>query len=111
MNDNVKIKAEELIRTILDSDEYRNYEHYRQCLSENPELRDRVRTFRKTRVDVSYGGQSSREISDLLTSQYADILNNTIAAGYLNAELEVCRMIQNVNAIITGGLQLDLDFL
>ena len=39
------------------------------------------------------------------------MLNNTIAAGYLNAELEVCKMIQNVNSIITGGLQLDLDFL
>lgn len=111
MNDSVKGKAEELIRTILQSDEYKNYEHYRQCLMENLELRDRVRTFRKTRMDAMYSGQSSQEISDLLTSQYIDILNNTIAAGYLNAELEVCKMIQNVNSIIIGGVQLDLDFL
>lgn len=111
MNDSVKNKAEELIRTILESGEYKNYEYYRQCLRENPELLDRVTTFRKTRIDAMYGGQSSKEISDLLSNQYIDILNNTIAAGYLSAELEVCKMIQNVNDIITGGIQLDLDFM
>lgn len=111
MNDNVKFKAEELIRAVLDSEEYRNFDNYRNLLSENPELKDRVQTFRKTRLETGYSGRNDRNISDLLASQYVDILNNTVAAGYLNAELEVCKMMQQVNEILMGGLQLELDFL
>ena len=111
MNDNVKYKAAELIRTILESDEYRNFDKYRMLLSENHELKDRVQTFRRVRLEEEFSGKNGKEISNLLVSQYADILNNTIAAGYLNAELELCKMMQQVNAILTGGLQLELDFL
>ena len=111
MNEKVKFKAEELIRTILESEEYRNFDIYRQKLYETPELRDRVQTFRKARLEAEYSNKSGKEISNLLSSQYADILNNTVAANYLNCELQVCQMMQKVSDILTGGLQLELDFL
>lgn len=111
MNDNVKAKAEELIRAIRESDEYRTFEHNKMLLNQNPELSDRVRTFRKARIETEYSGRSGKEISDLLVSQYIDILNNTIAANYLNSELEVCRMVQCIDEILMGGIQLELDFL
>lgn len=111
MNDVVKGKAEELIRAILDSEEYRIYDSYRQQLHENPEFRDRVQTFRKARLEAEFSNKSGKEIAILLTSQYADILNNTVAANYLNYELQLCQMMQQINSILTGGLQLELDFL
>lgn len=111
MNNNVKEKAEELIRAILESEEYRTYDSYRQKLYETPELRDRVQNFRKTRFEADYANKSGKEISNLLTFQYIDILNNTVAANYLNSELQVCQMMQQVNSIVNGGLQLELDFL
>ena len=111
MNEHVKGKAEELIRAILDSEEYKTYESYKKMLAETPELKDRVQNFRKVRLEAQFSGNEGKEISNLLMSQYSDILNNTVSANYLNAELEVCKMIQVINSIIVGGVQLELDFL
>lgn len=111
MNDNVKGKTEELIRNILDSEEYQTFDIYRRLLNETPELKERVQTFRKARLEAQYSGKTGKEISNLLLSQYADILNNTVAANYLNSELVVCKMMQQINDILMGGLQLELDFL
>lgn len=111
MNEYVKGKAEELIRAILESEEYKTYESYKGMLAETPELRERVQSFRRVRMESQFSGNQGKEISDLLMSQYSDILKNTVSANYLNAELELCKMLQVINSIIVGGVQLELDFL
>lgn len=111
MNEVVKGKTEELIRAILNSEQYKEYESLKGMLAEMPELRERVQKFRKVRMESQFSGKEGKEIADLLISQYSDILNNTIAANYLNAELEVCKIMQEINQILLGGLDLELDFL
>ena len=111
MEDQVKGKTEELIHTLLDSEEYRTFDIYRRLLDETPELKERVQTFRKARIEASFSGKTGKEISSLLMSQYSDILNNTVAANYLNSELLVCKKIPGINEALVNSVQLELDFL
>lgn len=110
MNDDVKSKADDLVKTILDSEEYRSFIGYKELLNDNPLLKDRVQTFRKARIEAEFSGKSGKEITYLLTTQYADIMNNTVAAGYLNTELELCKLMQNINGILMEAIDLELDF-
>ena len=112
MTDAVKAKAEELKYTILNSEEYKNFDMYRRKLMENPELKDKVNEFRAMNVRMqiekaSVGGGDMQR----LASENMELLNNTLVREFLNAELILCRMMQKISSILISDLELELDFL
>ena len=112
MTDAVKAKAEELKYTILNSEEYKNFDMYRRKLLENPELKAKVNEFRALNVRMqieraSAGGGDMQRFA----SENIELLNNTLVRDFLNAELILCRMMQKINSILVSELELELDFL
>lgn len=112
MTDNVRAKAEELKEIILNSEEYRNYDMYRRLLNETPQLKARVNEFRAINVETQMSHDvENRNAMQELAYDYNDLLTNSVVREFLNAELILCKMMQQIDAILVGDLELELDFL
>lgn len=103
---------EELKQTILNSEEHRNYDMYRRLLSQTPELKQKVDEFRGAnfKMQTSTIGENKNAMQEL-AAQYNDILTNSVVREFLNAELILCRMMQQINLMLVADLELELDFL
>ncbi len=112
MTDSVRIKAEEFKQVLLESEEYQKYDVYRKMLNETPELKAKVNNFREANVRMQMDGraQDKNEVQRL-AAEYQDVLNNSVVREFLNAELILCKMVQQVNLMLVSDLELELDFL
>ena len=112
MTDSVRIKAEEFKQVLLESEEYQKYDVYRKLLNETPELKAKVNNFREANVRMQMDGraQDKNEVQRL-AAEYQDVLNNSVVREFLNAELILCKMVQQVNLMLVSDLELELDFL
>ena len=112
MTDAVKAKAEELKYTILNSEEYKNFDMYRRKLIEHPELMAKVNEFRAKNVRMQIEKASAGSVDmQRLAAENMELLNNTLVREFLNAELILCRMMQKISSILISDLELELDFL
>ncbi len=112
MTEPVRLKAEELKQTILASEEYHKYDMYRRLLNETPELKEKVNEFREANMLMQLGGPfKDREKAHQMGVEYTDILTNSVVREFLNAELILCKMLQQINVMLISELELELDFL
>ena len=105
-------KAEEISALILDSDAYRRFIMAKEKLDDNPEIAERVTEYRKKNFALQ-NGTSNNKIDELreLENEYGEVLKNTLIREFLNAELILCRTIQNINEIIAEKLDFEMDFI
>lgn len=112
MTDSVRMKAEEFKQTIMNSEEYHKFDVYRRLLNETPELKKRVNNFREANMLMQMDGKAqNREELQRLAGEYEDILTNSVVREFLNAELILCKMLQQVNVMLISDIELELDFL
>lgn len=112
MTDAVRVKLEEFKQTIMNSEEYHKFDMYRRLLNETPELKERVNSFRQENMTMQIEGKAqNREEVQRLAADYADVLTNSVVREFLNAELILCKMLQQVNVMLVSDLELELDFL
>lgn len=112
MTDSVRIKAEEFKQTLMNSEEYHKYDMYRRLLNETPELKNKVNIFREANMRIQLDGRAqNRDEVQRLAGEYQEVLNNSVVREFLNAELILCKMIQQVNIMLVSDLELELDFL
>lgn len=101
----------ELIRHILESEEYRHFCVLRDKVKEEPELRQEINDFRLHVFET----QNSLEPLDMYSEQlrlsrdYEEFRKNPLVNGFLLAELRVCRMVQKITEEIVESLDLDSD--
>ncbi len=112
MTDAVKAKAEELKYTILNSEEYKNFDMYRRKLHEHPELMEKVKHFRISNVCMQIEKAASGNVDvQRFASENIELLDNSLVRDFLNSELILCRMMQKINSILVSDIELELDFL
>lgn len=112
MTDAMRIKAEEFKQTIMDSEEYHKFDMYRRLLNETPDLKERVNEFRKANMSLQMEGKTQdREEVQRLGAEYSDVLTNSVVREFLNAELILCKMLQQINIMLISDIELELDFL
>ncbi len=112
MTDAVRIKAEEFKQTLMNSEEYHKFDVYRRLLNETPELKKKVNNFREANMLMQMDGRAqNRDEVQRLAGEYSDVLTNSVVREFLNAELILCKMIQQVNIMLVSDLELELDFL
>lgn len=112
MTDSVRIKAEEFKQTLMNSEEYHKYDMYRRLLNETPELKHKVNIFREANMRMQLDGRAqNKDEVQRLSNEYQDVLNHNVVKEFLNAELILCKMIQQVNIMLVSDLELELDFL
>lgn len=95
----VKQKAQELIKAMQDTEDYRNYVRLEQQLAEDPEMRDlreRINAYRLCLDRLQQSGEDVYDKVDAVEREYETLFRIPFVNAYLEAETAVCRMLQRV---------------
>lgn len=109
-DEEIKEKAGVLAGLIQNSETYRIYTEQKNRISRHPELYAQVNSYR----EENYKLQNSPQTEDLFDrvsafeKKYADFRNDPLVDEFLRAELALCRLMQEIENIIVGGLDFDL---
>lgn len=113
--DKISACAEELAKAILESEHYKKYLYYKEQLERDPQLYNLVNDIRRKNFLVQNTAEfSSEEASfeiEKFKDQYEFAKSNEIAFKFFEAELTLCRIIQEVNYKLINGLDFDISFL
>lgn len=104
----VENAVEQLIAEILSSDEYLAYDVQRNTVKKYPELKAQIDEFRERRflIQNSPDGNSMDKM-EAFEQEYSDFRENPLVNDFLAAELDFCRMMQQVNLQITEGVHFE----
>lgn len=112
MGDKVLDKTEELRDVILNSEEYQKYLHCKQELEKHEELYQKVTEFRGKNFELQITGKSANEeLVSMLLKEYGEVLAEAKVMAFMNAELILCKKLNQVHDILMEDLDLDLRFL
>lgn len=101
--------AMEFVRAVKDSREYREYALQLTKLKRQPGLYDRVNEFRQKNFMIQNmeDPDNLMDRMDELDREYEEIRENPIAEDFLEAETDFCRMMQEINMLVTKELDFD----
>ena len=101
------IATEALVNAVLATEEYRAYESELNKVKEFPELKEQIDDFRKRNFQM----QSSADIDfnklEQFEKEYAAFRENILVQDFLAAEVDLCRLIQDLNMRITAALNFE----
>ena len=96
-----------LLNSIQKSDVYRTYKKQEAILEKNPELVSRVEHFRSDnfRLQNEERGNLLQD-AEQLARESAELRRNPEVNAYLDAELALCRMMQQICKTLTDGIEI-----
>lgn len=96
-----------LLNSIQKSDVYRTYKKQEAILEKNPELASRVQHFRSDnfRLQNEERGNLLQD-AEQLARESAELRRNPEVNAYLDAELVLCRMMQQICKTLTDGIEI-----
>ncbi len=105
----IMIATKEFAETIRRSDTYQKYYFQREKLKRQPELYDKVYEFRQRNFDSLYHDLSAELIDrmEAFEKEYEKFRENPLVDDFLRAELAFCRMMQNVNELLTTEIDFE----
>lgn len=109
MKNRVDAALKELIGAILDSPEYREFEQQVAVMKDYPELKSQIDAFRQE----NFAFQHSTDPDELLdkvdefSGRYEEFRKNPMVESFLSAELDFCRMVQNINQEILEAVNFE----
>ena len=103
---NLDEAVEHLLTVIKETDEYQEYCIQREKVSKFPELKAQVDDFRRRNFQLQNSADSNDLFDRIETFQQEkeDLIEDPLINDFLTAELNFCRMMQDVNLRITDGL-------
>ncbi|MCI5901573.1 MAG: YlbF family regulator [Blautia sp.] len=99
-----------LIKTLMETEIYRQYTEQEQKLMENTELKERVDQFRKN----NYRLQQQAEKEDLpmileqLYAESRELRKDPQVNAYLDAELALCKLMQKIFLRVTDEMRMHI---
>lgn len=105
--DTIKDKVEELVAAIQESAEYQNFQAAGKRVKDVEGLEDRVREFcwKNYKLQNS-GAEDLYEQVEEFEEQYRGFRDNPVVSEYLECELRMCRMLQEINTRIMSAVDL-----
>lgn len=98
------------IEAIKNSDTYHEYVLQNERVRQVPGLKEKIDAYRKKNYEFqSYEGDDIFEKVDELEREMDEIKEDPLVRAYLAAELELCRMVQNINVSIAEAVDIDID--
>lgn len=103
----------ELAQAVLDSEEYRNYLKYSDELKKNADLYRQVNEMRRGNFDIQNNADAGDvfEAAENLRRQYQELRQIEGVRDFLNAEMSLGRMIQEIYRTVVQDICFDLDWL
>lgn len=105
----VETALKELIDAILDSPEYKKYDQQLAVMREHPDLKRQVDEFRHENFLMQRSAESDElfDKMDEFSKRYEDFRKNPMVEAFLGAELDFCRMIQDINEEIVEAVNFE----
>ena len=106
-------KADALVMAIRESNEYKDYHKYLALIKQNEELYNHVNEFRKRHFaiqnneSVRMGYAEYEELAELSR----ELRKNDLVSAFLDAEIGLGRLVQEVHQKLMTGIEFDGDFL
>ena len=96
---------------IRESDTYREYLDQREKIKKQPELYDKVNEFRQRNFDLQneYDSEDLFDRMEAFEQEYMKFRENPLVEDFLRAELAFCRMMQEVNILITAEIDFEYE--
>ena len=106
---NVYDMANNLAQEIRKSEEYMNYKMAKQALSLNVELKEKMQQFEKTRyeiqIEMMQTGKNDEEKYKKVQEMYAELIENSDAKKFFEAETRFNILVADVNKIIGEAIR------
>lgn len=88
--------------------EYAEYQRLRALVAEDPHLLARVKELMDKNFKLHQSDSTELfELMDALTNEYEDVINNELACDFMEAEVVLCRLVQELSYRVLDGLELD----
>lgn len=98
----------EFTERLKQTDEYRLYKKKRDRVREFPGLQEEINAYRKKNYMLQQSGEELFDRIDEFEREYEQFRANPVVEEYLQAELAVCRMLQNIYTQIAEAIDLDI---
>lgn len=91
------------------SDEYKNYVKAKEVVKADSELWRQINIYRKQRMELQQtaSGDEIYERIEAFENNYSELLSKESAREYLDAELALCRMIQELGLLIVDAVEFE----
>lgn len=103
---NLDKATDSFVAVLLETEEYLNYARELARVKQYPELKAQIDDFRKRNFEMQSGNVNFAEI-DRFEAEYQSIRENPIVADFLAAEVDFCKMMQDVNLRITAAFEFE----
>jgi len=98
----------EFVEKLKRTEEYRLYIRKRDKAAEYPGLPEKINQYRKEYYMLQKSGGELFDKLDQFEREYEAFRSNPVVKEYLEAELAVCKMMQEVYAEIADAIDLDI---
>ena len=105
--DKVRDCMEDLVKAIRESEVYQNFKAAEERVVRVPGLEERIREFCWKNYELQTSDvEDLYERVEAFEDEYREFQRNPVVAEYLESELRMCRMLQEINARITNVVEL-----
>lgn len=108
--DKIQRCVDHLIESIKEGDAYQRYLSCEEKLKEHPELRRKIDEFRLAAYRLNNedtNGDMYVKIEQF-EEKYKDFQKNPLVNEFLEAELDICKVLQRVGTSIQGGVVIEI---
>lgn len=108
----IKKAMEEFLTALKESSCYQDYYYQKERVKRVPGLAERINDFRTKRFEFqNYEGEDLFEKVDEFEKQYETFQEEPMVREYLAAELEICRLVQEINDAIIDLVDIDMEIM
>ena len=105
----VRGAAKKLAQVIRDTDVYQEYLRQREALKQQPELYAQVNEYRQKNFEIQNESEGT-ELFDRMEAferEYREFRENPAVDDFLRTELAFCRMMQEMNVLLTAEIDFE----
>ena len=100
----------QFLNEFQNSSAFRDYKYQKERIKKVPGMKDRINEFRKKRFEFQkYEGEDLFEKIDEFQREYQTFKEEPIVREYLAAELEICRLVQQIYGAIDELVDIDME--
>lgn len=109
------MKTETFVEAIRQTDVYKNYKEVEGLLKDKPKIMAKVEEFRKRSFEIQishkYGHFNSFEQIIALKHENEELLSEPLVKRFLDAELQLTKLMSTIYGTIAEKIDFDVDFL
>ncbi len=99
--------TDNLIEAILQGETYQAYHRELEKVKQVPGLKEQLDEFRRRNFELQSRADNDFEKLDCFEKEYQNFRDNPLVMDFLAAELDLCRLMQNVSLRITEALKFE----